>query len=97
MAELSHAKRCVAKRCTSQEANRRHRLLRARRERPRRRRAAEQHHEVSPPHVKHGLPPRCAAADHDNQQAPAAPQSVCCSSSLPQSGRQVLEAVLNCS
>jgi hypothetical protein len=39
-----------------QEANCRHRLLRARRERPSRR-AAQQRDELAPSHVEHGLPP----------------------------------------
>src|SRR5262245_56701465 len=59
------------------EADHRHRLLRAHRERPRNRRAAEQRKELASPYVEHGLLPgtRCAslAQAQDGPEAPASP------------------------
>ena len=68
-------------------------LLRARREGPRCRRAAEQRDELAPFHVEHGgLPPLRAVSAADWPV-----RSVFHTSSLPQSGREVLGADLNCS
>ena len=63
------------------------RLLRARRQRPRDRRAAEQRDELAPSQVGHQAP----------SHSPGRRRSVCRTSSLPQEGRKVLGADLNCS
>src|SRR5262249_39059499 len=88
----SHCRRArVARQQKANPANRRVRLLRARREWPRSR-AAEQRDEIATFHVEHGdfLPDALSAL-------PTGPCPVFRSFSLPQGGRQVLGANLKCS